>query len=189
MHKRLLIIAIAMLLQACNQYTVVKNDAQAFGPVTVTPSGAWNRVPSLAEIGGAPTWTVNGRSLDSLTFFADIEDGEPLATMRDKDDMPIYKSDMLPDEIVELFESTIVLVLEASISSGGELKPRKIGTEAGFEYSFQFSTPDDVIRRGRVYGVVVAGKLNLFFYQAARMHYFKRSEPEVRTIIDSVQVL
>lgn len=183
------LILFALLLTACNQYTALGTKPVSIGSLTVDPTPEWSVVPAQARMLGAPTWTRNGTSLDSVTFLFDVEAGEVFsvgASRRAKEVLPTYEPDMLPDEIIEAFESTLAKQYQAKIIEKGGLKPVTLSIGQGFEYEFIYSSLDNVIRKANLFFIQKDQRLNVVFYQAARMHYYKNSEREVDQIIRSL---
>lgn len=80
----------------------------------------------MFSVAGLPTWTIDGISLNSLSFIYDIEGGQPLINDNDKN-YPIFNLDMLPTELTDLFESTVAIAFDGNIVEKGVLRPVKIG--------------------------------------------------------------
>ncbi|MEM7541367.1 MAG: hypothetical protein AAF384_07235 [Pseudomonadota bacterium] len=185
------IIALLLGLAACApQYAVVENTQQQIGPLGVNPTQQWNEVPKTHSIGRKPTWTVNGVTLDSLTFFVDVKDGEALLSSQGKEDKsyPTYASDMLPHELVEMVEKTFAVELSANISESGELAPVTFGGQPGFEFEFRYITPDELKRRAYVIGAIKNETLNVVVFQAAALHYFDKILPSARSMLRGASV-
>ena len=187
--KKICLFTVIVLLSACAQYSMVKSGPQTMGPMTVTPSHDWNQVPSTASLGSLPTWTADGITLDTVTFFADVEDGKPLIKPSRKDETyPVFQANMLPTELVDVFESTLAKAYNAKITQSGQLKPVILDGKPGFEYTFEFVTPDELTRRGYIAGMVKDGHLHMIFYQAAKLYYFEHQLENVRMMVSSMSV-
>ena len=187
--KLLGFLIICITLSGCNQYSAVGTKPVAVGSMTVRPESAWNAVPRQEQLFGAPTWTRNGRSLDSVSFIFGIREGEPIVmglSSTEKGELPAFEEGMLPDEIVELFETTALKIYQTQIIEKGVLRPISLAVGPAFEYEFVATAPDQVIRRSRLYGIVKEDKLYLVFYQAARMHYFDASESDIERIVKTI---
>jgi len=186
--KKIVLLIIVTILGACSTHSIVTDKPQTIKSITVTPTLIWNKVPSNLSIGGVPTWTADGISLNSLSFFSDIKDGKTLIKATKKEQFPIFKADMLPTELVELIESTLAKAYEAKVLSSGNLKPLKLGNDDGFEYTFDFVAGDELPRRGYIAGAVKNEKLHIIFYQAARLHYYDTRVGDVRDIIKTAAI-
>lgn len=187
-HRTYLLIA-TVTLTACGQYQQVRQGSTSVGTMSVTTTAPiWNQVPAMHAPGGLPTWTVDGMTLNSLSFVSGVEDGKPLVTARSNEPYPVFHADMLPNEIAELMQSTCAHLFDATITRTGELKPMTIAGQPGFELEFEFVTADEVVRRAFVGGTVKDGKLQAVFYQAARMHYFAKDLAAARELIATAQV-
>lgn len=183
--KNLLLVIVIISISGCNTHTMVKNEAQTIKAITVTPTLKWNKVPSMFSVGKVPTWTADGLSLNTISFFSDIKDGKPLIKSSKKEQYPVFKADMLPTELVEMIESTVSKAYQAKILSSGALRPILIGSDDGFEYTFEFVATDELPRKGYIAGVVKDEKLHLIFYQAARLHYYDSLVEDVQNIVSS----
>ncbi|MBI4696046.1 MAG: hypothetical protein HY749_18710 [Gammaproteobacteria bacterium] len=187
--SRVVFILALLLLTGCEQYQQVKSGRNEVGSFSVTTEAPiWNSVPSGHSPGSLPTWTVDGVTLNSLSFVSGIKDGSPLVTVHDKSKYPVFHSDMLPNEIAELVQSTVARLFTATISRTGELKPLTISGQPGFELEFEFVTDDEVIRRAFVGGTVKNGELQVVVFQAPRMHYFEKDFGHARDLIVSAKL-
>ena len=179
-----LLVALLLTLAACSQYEAVERGQRKVGGMTLTAQAAiWNDVPPAFTPGGLPTWTVDGVTLNSLSFVSDIRDGQPLVEAEKSEKYPVFHADMLPDEIAELMQSTCAKLFQATITRTGELKPLIIAGQPGFELDFEFVTGDEVIRRAFIGGTVKDGRLQAVIYQAARMHYYAKDFTAARDLI------
>lgn len=186
---RSLLFAAMLALAACTQYQQVKQGTNAVGSLSVTTRAPiWNTVPAAHAPGRLPTWTVDGVTLNSLSFISDIQDGKPLITEQAKTPYPVFRADMLPNEVAELIQTSCARLFGATVTRTGELKPLTIAGQPGFELDFEFVADDEVIRRAYVGGTVKDGKLQAVVYQAARMHYFDKDLAAARDLIVSAQL-
>ena len=187
--KRLIIIFPIVLLAACAQYTLVKpglSDVDGMG--IMAAANVWNKVPSMSSVGGNPTWTADGTVLDFVTFFSAIEDGKTLVKAQKKEQYPAFHSNMLPNEIIELVESTISKYYSANIVNRGKLKPLKIDNNPGFEYSFEFTAQDDVPRKAYLAGTIKDKMLYIIFYQATKLYYYDKYFPDIQAMVNNAVI-
>jgi hypothetical protein len=186
--RRLLLVLLLAALGGCASYAVVESGPQKVKAITVTPSQEWNKVPPMLAPGHLPTWTSDGVSLNTIAFISEIEDGKTLIDAPAKEEFPVFRSDMLPTEIVELIESTIAKLYQGTIAESGQLRPLTLGGVTGFEYRFGFVGQDKLPRQTYVAGAVKDGKLHVILYQAARMHYFDRHIESVAQMVTTAEI-
>ena len=179
--NRLLILAGVLLLSACNQYTLVQPGLVEVQQISVSPTKPWNAAPPADRIGDYPTWTTDGVMLNSVTFFPAIKNGKPLFKSSRDDPYPVFTTDLLPNEIVEIIESSIAKELGATISGRSGLKPLMIDGNPGFQSSFDFIA-GDVPRRGFVAGAVKEEALYLMLYQATDLYYYDKYLEDVMSM-------
>jgi len=177
-------LALLLGLAACTGFEAVERGTRNVGGMTVTAQAPiWNEVPAAYAPGGLPTWTVDGVTLNSLSFISNVKDGQTLVDAEKSRKYPVFHADMLPNELAELVQSTCAKLFGATITRTGELKPLEIAGQPGFELDFEFVTNDEVIRRAFIGGTVKDGKLQAVVYQAARMHYYAKDFAAARELI------
>src|SRR5690348_2224735 len=127
------VIAMALLVGACTQYALVQPQQRVTvkDALVVEPDIAWNKVNTQDITGRNQTeiWTADGPLLNTLTFFAGIEDGKPLfvqtAEQEKNNKLPEFRKSMSPSEIMELVESTYGKLSQSSLTRTRELRPEK----------------------------------------------------------------
>lgn len=186
--KRVIIVTTLTALSGCATYSTVQSGPQIVKAITVTPTLAWNKVPSAVAFAGAPTWTADGLTLNALTFLSDIADGQPLVDSADRKEYPAFRKDMLPTEVIEIIESTMAKATKARVTLQGQLRPMTFGGSPGFQYEFEFVAADELPRKAFVAGAVKNDKLHAILYQAPRMYYYQSRESEVKTMVSSATI-
>lgn len=174
-------------------WVVMKSDAEvkvAKNTMTVTPTAEWNR-SSLRPSRRSEAWTRDGVNLNELTFFGAIAEGESILrqgwTTTEK--LPKFKSDMLPTDIVEMFEATNRMVLQSPVFKMGKVEPAKLGTHDGVRFSYSYSAQaEDIERRGEAVAAIVEGKLYIVNFVAPSLHYFDADIDEVRKMVEGVTI-
>lgn len=147
----------------------------AAGRMTVSPPQAWNRLPrGLYDIREEENWTLNGPILDSLSFVGGLKDGKAIVRQRRKDDrqVPVFRSNMAPPEIVAMIESLYRIRAGAAEFGTTGLKPATFLGRPGFQLDYDYLDQNEIKRRGRSYGAVIDGQLYLMLLDATRSHYF-----------------
>lgn len=201
MHKTLKAVAVGMTLSlsGCVAYSIVPPAPTSVGKgsMTVTPTSAWNKVPSfMSATGGASinpkaeVWTLDGPMLNQLTFYGGIKSGEGLFKLPSRADTkaPLFNATMLPQEVVEFVEKSYRVQTASPIFNITNLKPTTFSSLQGFQFDFDFTTQDEVRRKGRAAGAVKNGLLYLIVYEGATVHYFDRNLAEFDSLISSAQL-
>ena len=85
-------------------------------------------------------------------------------------------------------QSSYAIEMGASITGSGELQPTSFGDQEGFEFVFDFVTPDELKRRAFVTGTVYNGRLFVVAYQAAALHYYDKHLPAVKKMLATAVV-
>ena len=197
---RFTILAATLALSGCATAYVMmppQPTKVAKASMTVTPGTSWNKAPMSVGLSGtgtlnskSETWTQDGPALNQVTFFGGIKDGEALIKMASGSDRkaPLFKSSMLPQEVVEFVEKSFRVQTTSPVFAVTEVKPLAFAGQQGFQFDFSFTTPDEVRRKGRAAGAVKDGMLYLIVYEAAEIHYFDRNVAEFEKILSSVQL-
>jgi hypothetical protein len=167
----------------------VQPGINTVGELQVTASGAWNSAPrSLAPSSRdtSQTWTRDGLILDRLMIIPGVADGEALLYSREKTAaLPVFRADMLPNEIEELVESTIVKLFgegSAAVDTRN-LRPQSFGEIGGFTFDLEVQVTESPDYGGIAGAFVEGGKLNLIMYFAARPYYFDKHRADVEALI------
>lgn len=162
----------------------------AKGGLTVTPRGAWNR-SSMRPSRRGEVWTRDGAALNELTFFAGISDGEAILRQGYTAGKPLprFKSDMLPTDIVQLFEVTNRSLLQSSVFQVELTEPARLGKHSGVRFRYNYAVQnEDLPRRGEAVAAIVEGKLYLVNFVAPSLYFFDRDIEEVRQIVAEFEI-
>jgi hypothetical protein len=146
----------------------------AKSPLTVTPSVDWNRMGARPGR-NAESWTLDGLSLDDLTFYGGIGDG--LTLFRDSkkktEPLPKFSKTMLAPDIAQLFESSYRVSVGTSLMTIDSMEPATFAGQPGFRFTYSFVVQDEEVRRkGEATGAIINGKLYLITFEAPVIHYF-----------------
>lgn len=190
MTKRLVLLPFVLLLHGCIAFTaVVPGDIPVSGMVVQT-SDTWNQAPrELTRLSrpDAKTWTRDGTLLDRLLIIPAVPGGEPIFHQFSQSQaLPVFQSDMLPNEIEELVESSIVKLFgegAASVTTSA-LRPHEFGAHRGIMFDLSLSLSDGPDYRGITSAAVVDGKLYLIIFLAAEPYYYEKHIDEVMRIMD-----
>ena len=185
---------LCIVLSGCSTaYSLVAPGAVAVGPLSVQASGGWNRAPDTQTRSARPnaeTWTQDGLLLDRLVIIPGVPDGESLLVSRsDSAALPVFRADMLPNEVEELFESSMLKLFgegNAVVSSDG-LRPHRFGDNVGSLFEIDAIVSDSPRYRGLVGAFVANDELYALYFLAAVPYYFdKHLDVAQRTIQSAV---
>jgi hypothetical protein len=158
--------------------------------LSVTPPNDWNRLG--AKIGrNAESWTLDGLSLNDLSFYAGIEQGRTLFREFDKKNRPLPKfaASMLPTDIVSLFEGSYRVAAGTSLFEIGKVEPATFAGKPGVHFTYSFVQQGEEVRRnGEGTGAIIGGKLYLITFEAPIIHYFDRDIARYHDLVSTARV-
>ena len=176
-------------------YTLVSVGPNAIADMRVQAGGGWNLAPAAFTPNGradAQTWTQDGPLLDRLVFIPGVPDGEALLNVKEESAaLPVFRKDMLPNDLEELMESTIVKVFgegNAAVSTSN-LRPQMFGDNRGVVFDMQAKVTESPDYRGTVGAFIANEKLYLIYYLAAEPYYYGKHESAAKAIINSTQLV
>lgn len=129
--------------------------------------------------------------LNRLLLIPAVPDGEPIFSVPSKTvALPAFRADMLPNEIEELTESSMVKLLGegSSTVSTSNLRPAKFGERRGVMFDFTGRLTDGPDYKGVVGAAVANDKLYLIIYYGADPYYFEKYRDEAEAIIRSARI-
>jgi hypothetical protein len=184
------------LLSACTtvSYTQVVPGVNALGDLQVTAGTGWNLASSYATPGQrkqTQTWTKDGLLLDRLIIIPAVGDGESIFQTRDKSAaLPPFRANMLPNELEELTESTIVKMFGegAAAVSTENLRPWRFSDQRGVLFDINVAVTESPDYRGTVGAFVVDKKLYMIMYVAATPYYYDKHKTEAESVIQSAVI-
>ena len=204
--KRLAVIAIAAMLAGCGTglggggfgyggYALIRPQPVSVGDgsMVVTPTREWNRVSStwsIDDIRAVEDWTLNGSSLDSLSFVTGLKSGRYIIRQRKStaQQVPKFRSDMTAPEITAMLESFYRVRAGTIDFKTTGLSPRQFMGYPGFQFDFDHLDTDEVWRRGRTIGAVIDGQLYLVLLDGARSHYFNAALADFEAVANSARL-
>lgn len=191
---RILAVAAVLILAACTtvSYRLVVPGVQTIGSLRITAGAGWNVAPTAntpAARSNSRTWTRDGLLLDRLIIIPAVADGEPLFVSRDKAiALPAFRPDMLPNEIEELVESSIVKFYgegNATVSTSN-LRPQPFGTHGGFLFDMEAAVTESPNYKGIAGAFIYEEKLYMSIFLAATPNYFDKHVADATAVIKSM---
>ncbi|HEX6660458.1 MAG TPA: hypothetical protein VF067_01125 [Sphingomicrobium sp.] len=162
------------------------------GSLTVTPPRPYNRHRSFlwSDVQDVEDWTQNGPYLDGISFVSGLKSGRYLIRQSKRADqqVPKFRSDMTPPEIVAMLESLYRVKGGAVEFRTLSLQPRPFLGTGGFQLDYEHLDSDELWRKGRAVGTVINGQLYLILFDAARSHYYGTLLPDFESIVASAQL-
>ena len=196
MIKRILIILMPVVaLTACvAPFSLVAPGVVAVEDLNVQAGSGWNNAPvhqrRFARKNSA-AWTKDGLLLDRLVFIPAVPDGEPLLTTREKTAaMPVFRADMLANELEELVESTIVKFFGEgqAVVNTDNLRPHRFGDNRGVLFDLSATVTESPEYKGLVGAFVANDKLYVMYFLGAVPHYYSKHISEAEAIIKSATI-
>lgn len=184
-----------LLVTGCVSYAAVGPGDLNYTGFTVKMGTAWNQVPKEATRLLRPEsklLTLNGLLLDRISIIPAVPDGEPLFRQHSKSAaLPIFKSDMLPNEIEELTESSIVKLFGEGRGAveTANLRPQRYGENRGILFDLAVSVSDGPDYKGVAGAQIVDEKLYLIFFLGAEPYYYQKNVDDALEIIKSARVV
>jgi hypothetical protein len=167
------------------------------GAITVTPAAGWNQVPRpYAPFArkGAQVWTHDGVLLDRLIIIPGVAEGEtlfiPSPAQKKGASLPVFKAGMLPNELVQFTESSLVKLLGegSTVVTTSNLRPGKLGDQRAILFDLEGTPADGPAYRGLAASVVKDQQLNMILFIAADPHYFAKHKAAVEALIASARL-
>ncbi len=194
--RKLICLALVATLAGCvTGYTLVQPGSNTALDLQVNAGSGWNLAPAGFTMGarrGAQTWTQDGLALNRLVLIPGVADGETLLVdNRDTAALPTFRKDMLPNELEELVESTLVKYFgegNATVSTAN-LRPQMFGSERGVMFDISAKLSDSPDYKGTIGAFIADEKLYTVWYIAADPHYYDKHSAAADAIIKSATVV
>ena len=162
------------------------------GSMRVTPPREWNRQHGqlFVDIREVEDWTLNGPSLDGISFVTGLKSKASLVRQYRRDDrqVPAFRADMTAPEVAAMLESLFRVRGGTVEFRTLALAPRTFLGQPGYQFDFEHLDGDEVWRRGRAVGATVDGRLYLTLYDAARAHYYDAALADYEAITNSARL-
>lgn len=186
--KRWLLVPAVLVLASCATMTKVgPGETVVRDALTVRLDQGWNKFAN--GTGNAELWTAEGLPLDTLRFYVNVNDGEPLEPVRgaNRKEVPRFRAAMEPGEIVETFEA--LSAADGSRFQLLKLAPAGFLGAAGFRFDYSLlRKSDEVELRGFGYGAVRNGRLTLIVFQAPKIHFYGQLAARAEALATSARL-
>lgn len=187
---------LGLALAGCEtvSYTMVPVGYRQAGSLEFAVAGDWNSVPrGLTPYAreDAQTYTRNGMLLDRFLVIPAVKDGQPLFRQdKESEALPLFRAGMLPNELVELMESSIVKLFGEgnAVVATDNLRPYRFGETPGVLFDFEATVAEGPSYKGVVGMIKVEGELYVLMYMGADPYYFDRTLPDATAQIQSARL-
>jgi hypothetical protein len=161
--------------------------AVAKSVLTVTPAREWNKMGARPGR-NSETWTLDGDTLNDLTFYGGIENTRTLFREVDKRNKPLprFSSTMLITDVHTLFENSYRIAIGTPLMSIDAIEPTTVAGHKGVRFRYSFTRPNEEVRRlGEAHAAIVGGKLYMVTFEAPALHYFETGISAARAVVAS----
>lgn len=192
--RRWIVLAPLCLAGCVMSYTLVVPGLVAVEDLNVQVDKSWNRAPAThvaMSRPGAEGWTHDGMLLDQLVIIPAVPDGEAIFQTRERTAaLPLFRSDMLPNEIEELVESSLGKYFGEgqAVVNTANLRPFRFGDQRGVRFEFDATVSDSPPYRGTVGAFVANQKLYVMFFMGAEPHYYEKHIAAAEAVIESARI-
>ena len=163
--------------------------AVAKSTLTVTPPSEWNRL-GARPARAAETWTLDGDTLNDLTFYGGIESGKPIIREISKRQKPLptFSSTMLLSDVPALLEQSYRVALDTPLVEIGTVEPAAFAGTRGVHFTYRFTRPEEDVRRlGEAWATIVDGRLYMIAFEAPALHFFEAGIDGARAVVASAR--
>lgn len=194
MPSALQLICAAMLAGCGAPFLLVTPGVVAVQDLKVQAGSGWNSAPpNYARYARKESvaWTKDGLLLDRFVIIPGVPDGEPLLLSREKTAaMPVFRADMLPNEIEELVESTIVKFFGEgqAVVNTENLRPYRFGNASGVMFDLTAAVTESPEYKGMVGAFIANDRLYVLFFLGATPYYYDKYVAEAEAVIKSATI-
>ena len=175
-------------------YTLIPTGTSDVGSLAVSPGLNWNLAPKIhtpVARRESQSWTQDGLNLNRLIVIPAVPDGEPIFKAPQKSSaLPNFRAGMLPNELVELAESSIEKLFGEgeSMVETDNLRPHRFGENLGVLFDLDASLTDSPDYRGVAGAFIANDLLYLMLYVAAEPYYYGKHLDEAMSIIETASL-
>lgn len=193
MQRMLLMAVIAGLSTGCvtTTYSLVPSGPSNVGGLNVSPGLSWNLAPKIhtpIARKESQSWTQDGLNLNRLIVIPAVPDGEPIfKAFQQSAALPPFRAGMLPNELVELTESSVEKLFGEgdSVVETDNLRPHRFGGEIGVLFDIRLTLAAGPDYKGLVGAFTADDALYLILYLAADPYYYEKYRSDAEWIIEN----
>lgn len=195
MKSRIFFYFSLIIFSGCVSYAAVGPGELTYNGLSLQTGDSWNQAPrefTPAARAESKVLTQNGTLLDRIMIIPAVPGGEPLFRQISKSQaLPVFESNMLPNEIEELTESSIVKLFGegGAVVETMNLRPHRYGNNRGVLFDMEVTVSDGPDYKGFVGALVVTEKLYLIFFLGAEPYYYEKYQNEALKIIKNARVV
>jgi hypothetical protein len=184
-----------IIFTGCVSYAAVGPGELTYNGLSLQTGDSWNQAPrefTPAARTESKVLTQNGTLLDRIMIIPAVPGGEHLFRQISKSQaLPVFESNMLPNEIEELTESSIVKLFGEGgvVVETANLRPHRYGDNRGVLFDMEVTVSDGPDYKGFVGALVVSEKLYLIFFLGAEPYYYEKYQDEALKIIKNARVV
>lgn len=194
--RRTLVLLLLLSLGGCVvPYSLVAAGNVSVGGLQLSPTQPWNLAPAATSPGSrkdAQVWTQDGLLLDRLIIIPGVPDGEGIVVqVREDDAIPVFRANMLPNEIEELTESSIVKQFgEGSVSvETSNLRPHRFGEQRGILFNLAVSVSGGPDYGGLAGSFIANDRLYMLMFFGAQPYYYDKHLADAEAIITGARLV
>lgn len=195
MRRTVLLLLLLPLGGCIVPYSLVGAGNVSVGGLQLSPTQSWNLAPAATSPGSrkdAQVWTQDGLLLDRLMIIPGVPNGEGIvAQVRDDDAIPVFRANMLPNEIEELAESSIVKQFgegSASVETSN-LRPHRFGEHRGILFNMAVSVSGGPDYGGLAGSFIVDDRLYMLMFFGAQPYYYDKHLADAEAIITGARLV
>ena len=183
-----------ILIGGCVTYTAVGPGELDYAGLKVQTGLAWNQAPKEATPSArteTKTWTQDGILLDRIIIIPGVPSGEPLFRQSSSSQaLPVFESSMLPNEIEELTESSIVKLFGEGgvVVETANLRPHRYGDNRGILFDLEVTVSDGPNYKGVAGALVFTEKLYIILFLGAEPYYYQKHLDDALVIIKGARI-
>ncbi len=186
MTKILPFLLIVLVLGACGtKLTLVEPGPHTIEDrYTVTSDIAWNEFKE----NDAVVWTNDGFALESIRFYAGLDEGDRLFEWDDDEEdnpYPPYQADMQASEVAEFVAHSLETLGFQEVTVSG-LRPTEFGSRSGYRFEMEMLTAEGMDVDALALGASDDDGLDLILYLGERHYYFPKYRDAVEKILISI---
>ena len=186
MTKKLPLMLIVLVLGACGtQLVLVEPGAHTIDDrYTVTSEIAWNEVKEDEAV----VWTNDGFALETIRFYAGLDEGDTLFEWADEEEdnhYPLYQADMQASEVAEYVAHSLETLGFQEVTVSG-LRPTEFGSRSGYRFEMEMLTAEGMDVDALAVGASDDDGLDLILYMGERHYYFPKYRDAVEKILISI---